>query len=61
MMVEKAFEEDGIHKVALLAFKKNELGNNFWNQMEFTVREDVYYRNKSIHELEYRANPYIDE
>lgn len=56
-----ALEEEGIHKVALLAFKKNELGNSFWDKMEFIVREDVYYRNKSIHELEYRANPYRNE
>lgn len=56
-----ALEEEGIHKVALLAFKKNELGNCFWDKMEFTVREDVYYRNKNIHELEYRANPYRNE
>ena len=56
-----ALEEEGIHKVALLAFKKNELGNSFWDKMEFTVREDVYYRNKNIHELEYRANPYRNE
>ena len=56
-----ALEEEGIHKVALLAFKKNELGNSFWDKMEFKVREDVYYRNKNIHELEYRANPYRNE
>ena len=56
-----ALEKEGIHKVALLAFKKNELGNGFWDKMEFTIREDVYYRNKSIHELEYRANPYRNE
>ena len=56
-----ALEEEGIHKVALLAFKKNELGNAFWDKMEFKVREDVYYRNKNIHELEYRANPYRNE
>ena len=56
-----ALEEEGIHKVALLAFKKNELGNGFWNKMGFAVREDVYYRNKSIHELEYWANPYRNE
>ena len=56
-----ALEEEGIHKVALLAFKKNELGNSFWEKMEFITREDVYYRNKSIHELEYRTNPYRNE
>lgn len=56
-----ALEEEGIHKVALLTFKKNALGNSFWDKMGFTVREDVYYRNKNIHELEYRANPYRNE
>lgn len=56
-----ALEEEGIHKAALLAFKKNELGNGFWDKMEFIVREDVYYRNKNIHELEYRPNPYRNE
>lgn len=56
-----ALKEEEIHKVALLAFRKNELGNGFWDKMEFTVREDVYYRNKNIHELEYRANPYRNE
>ena len=63
-LVERAMNalgEEGIHKVALLAFKKNELGNSFWDKMEFKVREDVYYRNKNIHELEYRANPYRNE
>ena len=56
-----ALEKEEIHKVALLAFKKNELGNGFWDKMEFTVREDVYYRNKNIHELVYRANLYRNE
>lgn len=56
-----ALEKEGIHKVALLAFKKNELGNGFWDKMKFTVREDVYYRNKSIHELDYGENPYRSE
>lgn len=56
-----ALEKEGIHKVALLAFKKNELGNSFWDNQEFIIREDVYYRNKSIHDLEYRENPYRNE
>lgn len=56
-----ALEKEGIHKVALLAFKKNELGNSFWDKMDFIVREDVFYRNKNIHQLEYRANPYRNE
>ncbi len=53
-----ALDKEGMMKVALLAYRKNELGNGFWEKMGFTVRNDVYYRNKEIHELEYSANPY---
>ena len=46
-----ALDEEGINKVALVAFKKNELGNGFWEKIGFTDREDLVYRNKNIHEL----------
>ena len=46
-----ALEREGIHKVALVAFGRNEVGNAFWERMGFTVREDLVYRNRSIHEL----------
>ncbi len=48
-----ALEEEGINKVALVAFTDNDLGNRFWNKMEFKIREDLFYRNKFIHELKY--------
>lgn len=54
----EALEKEGIKKVALVAFKKNDLGNGFWERIGFTVREDLYYRNKSIQELEYHSSPY---
>ena len=47
-----ALEAEGIHKVALVAFEKNVLGNIFWEKAGFTIRDDLIYRNKSIHELE---------
>ncbi len=47
-----ALEAEGIHKVALVAFEKNTLGNIFWENVGFTVRDDLVYRNKNIHELE---------
>lgn len=53
-----AFEKEGIHKVALLTFKKNTAANAFWEKCGFTVRDDVNYRNKCIHELEYRPNSF---
>lgn len=46
-----ALEEEGIHKVALVAFEQNEIGNAFWEHIGFTVREDLVYRNKNIHAL----------
>ena len=47
-----ALEKESIHKVALVAFEKNVLGNAFWEKIGFTVRDDLVYRNKNIHELE---------
>ena len=42
---------EGIHKVALLVFRRNEAGNAFWESQGFTLREDVHYRNKALVEL----------
>ncbi len=47
-----ALEQEGIHKVALVAFEKNALGNIFWEKAGFTIRNDLVYWNKNIHELE---------
>lgn len=47
-----ALEREGIHKVALVAFKRNETGNGFWERIGFEERNDLVYRNKSIHVLE---------
>lgn len=46
-----ALEKEGINKVALVAFKRNETGNEFWENIGFTVRDDLVYRNKNIHDL----------
>lgn len=47
----KALEAEGIHKVALLVFRRNAAGNAFWEKNDFTVREDVAYRNRALSEL----------
>ncbi len=52
MNVMQALEEEGIHKVALVAFEKNDVGNGFWEHMGFLSRDDLVYRNKSIHSLD---------
>lgn len=46
-----ALRAEGIHKVALVAFKYNEAGNAFWEKMGFTVRDDLNYRNRALSEM----------
>ena len=46
-----ALEQEGIHKVALVVFHRNENGNAFWEKRGFTRRDDLVYRNRSISQL----------
>lgn len=46
-----ALQSEGINKVALVVFGKNEKGNAFWERQGFTQRSDLAYRNKAITEL----------
>jgi ribosomal protein S18 acetylase RimI-like enzyme len=46
-----ALEQEGITKVALVAFVENETGNAFWEKQGFTTRPDLVYRNKAIADL----------
>lgn len=45
-----ALRKEQIYKVALVAFRKNELGNRFWASMGFEERNDLVYRNLSLNE-----------
>jgi ribosomal protein S18 acetylase RimI-like enzyme len=47
-----ALKEEGILKVVLVVFAKNEGGNAFWEKIGFSRREDLTYRDKSLAELE---------
>lgn len=40
-----------IHKVALVVFKRNKEGNQFWEKLGFSVREDLIYRNQARTEM----------
>ncbi len=55
-----ALRDEGIKKVALLVFTKNDLGNAFWEAQGFKIRNDLFYRNKEIAEIEYLPNIYKD-
>lgn len=41
----------GINKVALLVFERNKEGNEFWEKIGFTARDDIVYRNKEIADI----------
>lgn len=43
-----ALEHQGIRKAALVVFSDNELGNNFWDGANFSVRSDLIYRDKIL-------------
>jgi ribosomal protein S18 acetylase RimI-like enzyme len=57
----KALEVEGINKIALLCFRKNEVGNAFWEKAGFTVRDDLVYRNKELKKLDYLYNIYREQ
>lgn len=44
---ESALQNLGIHKTALVVFKRNIKGNDFWEKEGYTLREDISYRNKA--------------
>ena len=46
-----ALQKIGINKTALVVFDRNEAGNDFWEKMGFTVRNDLIYRNKALSEM----------
>jgi len=43
-----ALKAEGIHKVALVVFERNQTGNRFWEKEGFTAREDLVYRNRAL-------------
>ena len=46
-----ALEKEGIHKVNLVVFARNEIGNAFWEAHGFSRRDDIVIRDKLIHEM----------
>ncbi|AXP08926.1 GNAT family N-acetyltransferase [Campylobacter hepaticus] len=44
----EALKTDKINQIALIAFKNNDLGNEFWKHYGFTLREDANYYNLSL-------------
>lgn len=46
----EALQEEKINKVNLIAFRKNEVGNRFWQSLGWKFREDVNYYENVINE-----------
>lgn len=46
-----ALKNCGINKAALVVFDRNTNGNEFWEQVGFTIREDLIYRDRTITEM----------
>lgn len=46
-----ALKKQGIHKVNLVVFARNEKGNAFWEKMGFTLRTDLIYRNRTLMDM----------
>ena len=46
----KALKEEEINKVSLIAFQKNEGGNQFWRKVGWTFREDLNYYDFTLNE-----------
>ncbi|MGN0594145.1 MAG: GNAT family N-acetyltransferase [Hominimerdicola sp.] len=46
-----AIKNEGINKIALVAFKNNSSGNSFWEKQGFKIRDDLYYRNIRVNNL----------
>lgn len=45
-----ALKTEGINKVSLIAFTRNEVGNKFWKKMGWELREDLNYYDLTINE-----------
>ncbi|MBR3504831.1 MAG: GNAT family N-acetyltransferase [Clostridia bacterium] len=46
-----SLKAQGINKVFLVVFARNEAGNAFWARMGFTERTDLVYRNRALTEM----------
>lgn len=46
-----ALKTEGINKVGLFVFNRNETSNAFWEAQGFTRRTDIAYRNKALADL----------
>lgn len=49
-LAEEALRKEGIQKIFGLVFKDNDPANEFWEQQGYSLRTNINYRNKSLHD-----------
>ncbi len=49
-LAEDALKKEGIQKIFCLVFKDNDAASAFWESQGYTLRTNLDYRNKSLHE-----------
>ncbi len=58
----EALRNEGIVKVTLTTFTKNEVGNAFWEKQGFITSGDITYRSRVINDnLIYEKNIYLED
>ena len=55
VMAMEALKAEGINKVSLIAFTKNDIGNAFWKEIGWTKREDLNYYDFTLNEANITA------
>ena len=46
-----ALADEGIIKVALVVFSRNDAGNAFWQRLGFSARDGLTYRDKALYAI----------
>ena len=46
----RSLQKEGINKVSLIAFTRNDVGNTFWRNVGWTKREDLNYYDFTLNE-----------
>ena len=54
----EALKKEKINKVTLIAFRRNEIGNLFWNKEGFAYRTDLNYYDMSLNEE--NVTPFVE-
>ena len=50
LVAEDALKKEGIQKIFGLVFKDNDTANLFWEGKGYSLRTNLNYRNKSLHD-----------